>query len=201
MKHKLLEERIPDLQCVELPPGITTEEVRFALNTIQGRGPQEAYRLAIGDARAAEKSNNQLSKHANKVKNRSVVQKYMAALVAELERVAIANALDIQMFLSAVIFTPVGEIDENHPLCQKMTTTTTINKDGTETVRKVVEMPSKKDCVQLLNRMKGLDAPVRIDVNHRHGVMVVPMASNVEDWEKLAATSQQVLMADAVDID
>lgn len=33
------------------------------------------------------------------------------------------------------------------------------------------------------------------------GVMVVPMASNVEDWEKAAATSQAALMADAVNID
>lgn len=33
------------------------------------------------------------------------------------------------------------------------------------------------------------------------GVMMVPIASSVEDWEKAAAASQEKLMADAVDID
>lgn len=201
MKHGLIKNHVEDLRSVELPPGITTEEIRFALNTLQGHGPQDAYRLAIGEVRTSEHTASQLSKRANKTKNKSAVQRYMRALVTELERVAVANALDLQMFLSAVVFTPIGQIDENHPLCQKTTTTTTINKDGTETIRQVVEMPSKKDCAALLIRMKGLDAPIRVDHTHRVGVMIVPMATSVEDWERLAAGAQQRLMEDAINID
>lgn len=200
MNHALIQNHIPDLKRVELPEGITTEQVRFALNTLQGHGPQHAYRLAIGDARAADHTPRQLSRKADKAKNNAIVQRYMRALVAELERVAVANALDLKMFLSAVVYTPVGAIDENHVLCQKKTTITTTSKAGVETTRQLVEMPSKKDCAALLIRMQGLDAPIRVDHNHRGGVMVVPMAANVGDWERIAAASQLKLMEDAIEI-
>lgn len=41
----------------------------------------------------------------------------------------------------------------------------------------------------------------KIEHNHRVGVMIVPMASSVEDWEGLAAGSQQRLMDDAIELD
>ncbi len=58
------------------------------------------------------------------------------------------------------------------------------------------------DALKTLIRMKGLDAPIKVDVNHSGsvGVMVVPMAANVDDWEALAQSSQKALMEDATDI-
>lgn len=200
MKHELIKNRVEDLRSVEQPPGMNVVEIKFALNTLQGFGPQDAYRRALG-GQASSKTPGQLSKTANKMKNKKVVQRYMKALVKELERVAVANSLDLQMFLSAAIFTPLDQIDETHPLCQKKTITTRTDKDGATTVRVVYESVSKMEAAKTLIRMKGLDAPIRVEHNHRVGVMVVPMAASVEDWERLAAGAQQRLMADAVEID
>ena len=52
-----------------------------------------------------------------------------------------------------------------------------------------------------LSRIFGLDR-IRIDaeVSHTGGVMTVPMAQSIEEWEKLAKASQSSLMADAVNI-
>lgn len=200
MKYELIKNRIEDLREVERPPGIKSVEIKFALNTLQGFGPQEAFRLAWGN-HLKEKTPAQLSKAANKMKNKPVVQRYMKALIRELERVAVANALDLQMFLSAAIFTPIGQIDENHPLCQKKTESIITQKDGTTIERTTLEMVPKLEAARTLIRMKGLDAPIRVDHTHRVGVMIVPMAASVEDWEKMAVTSQQTLMEDAINID
>jgi len=200
MKYELIKNRVADLNNVEIPKGITAPEAKYALNILQGFGPQEAYKLAVGN-RANGKTNDQVSKSAYKFKTKPLVQQYIKALMNELERVAVANSLDLQMFLTAAIFTPIGDIDEHHPLCQKKKTTTRTDKDGTEHESLDLEMVSKLDAAKMLIRMKGLDAPIKVDHTHKVGVMVVPMATSVEDWEKLAAGSQQALMNDALVID
>lgn len=200
MKHDLIKNCVEDLKSVEQPDGIKSDEIRFALNTLQGFGVREAYRLSIG-SRAEALDHTKLSRRAHVMKNKPIVKKYLAALVRELERVAVANALDLQMFLSAAIFTPIGQIDEHHPLCQEKIVAETTHKDGTTSVVTKTKSVSKSECAKILIRMKGLDAPIKVDVNHRGGVMIVPMASSVEDWERLAANSQKLLMQDAVNID
>ena len=200
MKHELIKNRIADLDNIETPKGMTAPEAQYALNILQGYGHQQAYKLAIG-GKAKGKTPDQLSRAAYKFKNKPLVQQYIKVLMKELERVAVATALDLQVFLSAAVFTPLSEITEDHPLCQKKTVTTRTDKDGATTVRVVYESVSKMDAAKVLIRMKGLEAPIRIDHTHRVGVMVVPMAASVEDWERLAAGAQQRLMQDAVEID
>lgn len=202
MKHDLIKNRVEDLRSVEQPEGITPIEIKFALNTIQGYGPQDALAKAYNDQTTERRlTPTQLSKMANKIKNKAIVKKYMKGLMLELERVGVANGFDLQLFLSAAIFTPIGQIDENHPLCQKKKVTSRTDKDGATTETVDLEMVSKLEAAKILIRMKGLDAPIKIDVNHRVGVMIVPMATNVEDWEKAAMGSQKALMEDAVLID
>lgn len=52
-----------------------------------------------------------------------------------------------------------------------------------------------------LSRIFGLDRiKIEAEVNHTGGVMIVPMAQSMTEWEKLAVPSQAALMADAVNI-
>ena len=199
MQHALIKNRVPELETLEAPDGIDPIEMKYALCIIQGYSSLQAYKLA-DPKRGAAMTHKKEVQNAYKYKCKPLVQKYIKMLNKELERVAVANALDIQMFLSAAIFTPVSDIDEAHPLCQKKKTTVSYDADGSP-IRKVeLESVSKMDAVKTLIRMKGMDAPIKIDVNHSVGVMVVPMASNVEDWEQIAAKSQQSLMDDAIDV-
>lgn len=52
-----------------------------------------------------------------------------------------------------------------------------------------------------LSKIFGMETiHLKAEVAHSGGVMVVPMAGNLEEWEKLAASSQAALMADAIDV-
>lgn len=42
----------------------------------------------------------------------------------------------------------------------------------------------------------GMDAPIKVEGKFAHGVMLVPMTSSKEDWEKLAQQSQAQLKED-----
>lgn len=50
----------------------------------------------------------------------------------------------------------------------------------------------------LLAKIMGYEAPtkIRAEVEHKGGVMMVPMASSVEDWEALASRMQKQLKED-----
>lgn len=192
--------RIADLGTVEIPEGMTGPEVKYALLVLEGYLHKDAYKKAVGN-RANGKNPNQIAKAAYRFKTKPLVQQYIKGLMRELERASVANALDIQMFLSDAMFTPLSEINENHPLCQKKIVTTRTDKDGATTTRVVYESVSKLEAAKMLIRMKGLDAPIKVEHTHRVGVMVVPMAASVEEWEKMAAGSQQKLMQDALLID
>lgn len=199
-KFDLIKNHVPKIEDVGIPEGMSSSDVLYALNIVQGESHQDAYKNAIGP-KAIGRTSTQISRMAYKVKNKPLVQKYISGLMKEIERVAVVNSLELQSFLSAVIYTPIGSINEFSPLCQKKTVTTTTSKDGATTEKVILEMPSKHACAQLLARIKGMEAPIQVNVDHRVGVMVVPMASSVEEWEKQAASSQETLMEDALIID
>jgi hypothetical protein len=195
----LIQNHRPDLENVPAPVGLTFQESNFALNLLQGFVRSEAYRRAFVE-KCVDLTDAQISRAAYKLHKKDGVRKYLRALSKELERAAVATALELEMFLSAAIFTPISEIDENHPLCQKKKITTRTDKDGGETETIDLESVSKMDAIKTLVRMKGYDAPIKVDVNHNHGVMLVPMAASVEDWEKSAIDAQRRLMEDAIDV-
>ena len=199
MHTGLIQNHRPDLESVAAPDGLTFQESNFALNLLQGFVRVEAYRLAFA-AKCANLTDRQVASAAYKLHNKPAVRKYLRSLTKELERAAVATALDLQMFLSAAVFTPVGEIDENHPLCQSVKRSTITTKDGGTIENEEIKTVSKIEAAKTLIRMKGYDAPIKVDVNHNIGVMIVPMAKSVDEWEKAAAESQRQLMEDAIDI-
>lgn len=199
-KFELIKEIMPQFENMEPPEGLKVTERKYVLNLIQGYGSQQAYRLALG-GRAAGKTPMQLSKGANKFKSKPLVQQYHKAIMQEMERVAVANSLEIQIFLSAAIFTGAGQIDKDSPLCQEYAETITIEPNGRETINRKVKVPSKHACAQLLARIQGIEKPIQVAHTHKGGVMVVPMASSLEEWEQLAVRAQKQLMQDALIID
>jgi len=66
-----------------------------------------------------------------------------------------------------------------------------------EEVQKIKVKGNAKAAIDSLSRIKGYNAKEEIEVTHKTGVMVVPMADSVDGWEQAAAKSQQELMDDA----
>ena len=92
MNRQLIAPHRPNLESVLLPDGITPQEAHYALNVFQGFTHFEAYRHAYAE-KARKMSDAQISRAAYKTKIKPVVQKYIKALSAELERSAVATAL------------------------------------------------------------------------------------------------------------
>lgn len=201
MNNVLRKQRVAELRFVPRPVGVLPSDALFVQGYIQGQGIVEAYRDSIGAA-AVGQTDEQLYRSGYSTLKNPNVQKYMKSLMKKLEEMAVANALDLQLFLTNAIYTPLDQVDESHPLCQSKTVTVTTNKDGSTTEKTVLKIVSKIESAKLLIRMKGLDAPIKVSVDHIHrvGVMVVPMVSGVDEWERIAVNSQKALMEDAANI-
>ena len=178
-----------ELLLVDHPSGLTTSELAFCRMYAQGFKPFRAYQLIADDIEECKNlSDLQLKLRALAILKKPACKRYLLHLSQRLEDIGVASMLEMQMFLTDAIRTPIGMIEDDHPLCQKktITVTTVRQKDGSEveTEKIILESISKMDAAKTLIKMKGWDAPVKVDVNHQGGVMVVPMSENMSDWEK-----------------
>ena len=189
-----------ELETVERPAGLTPLEVLFCLYFVQGKPPVIAYEMALAQSGEFDPA-DQLPRLAAGMMRRKNVKAYLGKLEKALEAFGVASALEIQMWLTRGFRTSVGEIDEFDPLCQKKVTRTTHHKDGSKTETVTLEKVAALECIRTLNRMKGFDAPLKIDHNHTiGGRMVVPLAASADEWEALAMASQEELQEDAIDV-
>jgi len=72
-----------------------------------------------------------------------------------------------------------------------------IDQDDIYEVKKIKVKGCAKGAMDSLARIRGYNKAEEIEVTHKTGVMVVPMADSVDGWEQAAAKSQQELMDDA----
>lgn len=180
-----------ELRIVEKPEELTPMEQAFCIAYCQGGGPVAAYRAAssvydelLGSRQTVER--------ARRLMGKDHVRKYIRLLQDKMEEIGVLSLAHLQIFLSAAITTPIGDVDENHILAQEVT----YHYDNYGIVkRKTVKMVPKLPAGAMLAKMRGWDAPTEVNVNHTmaSGVMIVPMASDRDDWEKLAAESQKKL--------
>ena len=194
-----------ELTLVDHPSGLATYEMAFMRLYAQGFKPFEAMVIIADNIEEwVDFTDLQIKNQALKVLKKPVAKAYLKKLTDKLEELGVASMLEMQMFLTDAIRTPIGMIDDDSPLCQKKTVVkrTVTQKDGSvvETETVTLESINKMDAGKTLIKMKGWDAPVKIDVNHSGGVMLIPMAANLLDWEKAAQDSQAKLMKDAIDI-
>ena len=189
-----------ELEAVEIPAGLTPVELLFCLYFVQAKPPVVAYEMALADAGGVGRRQDAPMMAAAMLR-RKKVKAYLGKLEKALEAFGVASALEIQMWLTRGFRTSVGEVDEFDPLCQKKVTRTTHHKDGSKTETVTLEKVAALECIRTLNRMKGFDAPLKIDHNHTiGGRMVVPLAASADEWEALAMASQEELQEDAIDV-
>lgn len=200
MSHYLKKqrERAEELALVDHPSGLLPWELRFCQEYAISGQLLDAMKQVC--AVHELQNDHSLRMRAVAMLKKPLVKRYMGHLHGRLEDIGVASMLEVQMFLTNVIRTPIGMVDEGDPFCQKKVVTVRIAKDGSETETTTLESVPKLEAIKTLIRMKGWDSPIKVDVNHSGGVMLVPIADNLSDWEKAAADSQEKLMADAIDI-
>ncbi len=62
--------------------------------------------------------------------------------------------------------TPVGEIDQNHPLAQELTTDEVfVEKKGSKVIKRRIKTVGKNECARLLCDMMGWKAPEKREID------------------------------------
>lgn len=196
-------QRREELALIDEPSGILPWESMFVREYVLCGHPLEAFKKVCA-THELQDSDQALRMRATNLMRKPAVKRYLNHLNQRLEDMGVCSMLEVQIWLSDVMRTPVGMIDQNDPLCQKHRKTIRIvtQKDGStlETETEEFESVSKLEAAKALIRMKGWDAPVKVDVNHQGGVMLVPMALDAAEWEKHASGHQERLMNETIDI-
>ena len=112
----------------------------------------DAYRKAYN---RKDMSNDAASKAASRLSKDGEVLRMINELNAQLDRSAVATKQECLEFLTAVLRTPIGEVDEDSPLCQEVAYT----DSG---MRK--KMPGKIEAVRELSKLAGYNEPEPVDV-------------------------------------
>lgn len=131
--------------------GVTNDKQReFCRLLAGGKSKAEAYR----DAYKSKGSAKTCSACAVKLLKNASVAAYLESLREEVKEADIADRQEILRFLTRILRTPVGGVDEDSDLCQEVTY-------GDQ--KKTVKMPSKITAVQEINRMMGHYEPEKVE--------------------------------------
>ena len=73
---------------------------------------------------------------------------------------------DMVQWLVDALKTPVGEIDQNHPLAQELTTDEVfVEKKGSKVIKRRIKTVGKNECARLLCDMMGWKAPEKREID------------------------------------
>lgn len=97
---------------------------------------------------------------ARKLLKHETVAAYIAAQQEILNEKCLVNQVQIMNYLTHVIMTPIGRLDEESPLAQEYSN----DLVGKETMRKRVKMIGKMDAIKQLCNMMGWNAPQQHEV-------------------------------------
>jgi phage terminase small subunit len=92
---------------------------------------------------------------ARKLLKHETVAAYIAAQQEILNERCLLNQVQVMNYLTHVIMTPIGRLDEESPLAQEFSN----DLVGKETMRKRVKMIGKMDAIKQLCNMMGWNAP------------------------------------------
>lgn len=181
MSHYLKKqrERAEELALVDHPSGLVPWELRFCQEYADKGQIVEAMKQVC--AVHELKNDHSLRMRAVALLKRPIVQKYLRTLFARVEEMGVLTKAQGLMILTDIATAPRMTQMDGGEICPNET------KLAVEAIKQI-------------SKMQGWDAPVKMDVNHSAGVMIVPMAENLTDWEAAAADSQARLMADAIDV-
>jgi hypothetical protein len=198
-KSQKLQDRM-ELVAVEPSGNLSQFEKIFCLNYAQGARATAAYKQALPEKERDDLTERLLFKKVNALLAKEEVKDYLESLTSSMEKHGVISALEIQLYLTDAILTPPSEIDENSPLCKKKIVREMIHKDGTIERTTTYEKVDPLKSVDIMAKIKGMYAPIKLDMRHTGGIMVIPMATDLDSWEAAAMQSQAELMSNAIDV-
>lgn len=133
---------------------LTEKQKEFARLLVEGKlSKPDAYRKAFN-----RKDMKQVtaSKAASRLSKNVEIQRYMDTLNAKLDKSTVLTKQQRMEWLSRVVTTPIGDIDNTSELCQE----SSIDENGMK-----FKMPSKIAAIAELNKMDGAYTPQKMEVD------------------------------------
>lgn len=147
---------------VEMPLLKNAKHEAFAQLVARGSEKTKAY-ATVFPGSAKWKPNN-LRVRAHRLS--SEVSSRIAELQEIGERATIAGRVELAEFLTSIIRTPIGEVNEKSPLAQELTT----RRSGKDETVETVKLPDKLAAVAQLSKMMGYNEPEKQEQTHRFEV-------------------------------
>lgn len=156
---------------------LTEKQKEFVRLLVEGKlSKPDAYRKAFN-----RKDMKQVtaSKAASRLSKNVEIQRYMDTLNAQLDKSTVLTKQQRMEWLSKVVMTPIGEIDNTSELCQEYS----VDESGIK-----YKMPSKITAIQELNKMDGAYTPQKMEVDAGENFMsllaALPYDPPVKSGEK-----------------
>lgn len=133
---------------------LTEKQKEFARLLVEGKlSKPDAYRKAF---KCKDMKQTTASKAASRLSKNVEIQRYMDKLNDQLNKSAVLTKQQRMEWLSRVVRTPIGDIDNTSDLCQE----SCIDENGMK-----FKMLSKIAAIQELNKMDGAYTPQKMEVD------------------------------------
>jgi hypothetical protein len=146
---------------------------------------------ACKKARYKSKSSEAASNQVARMMSNDEYLAYYANLIEKTESDAVMSIKERKEWLTGGIKVPLSEVDSSSTYCVEE-----INTEGMTKIKKVDPIRA----MDMLNKMDGAYAAEKVEVEHKGGVLVVPMADSLEEWEQHSIDEQEKLQADTINI-
>lgn len=155
---------------------LTEKQKAFARGVFKGLSQREAYKRAYD---CTKKKDETVDALASRLLSNVKVQKYLEELNEKAESPLVLTKQQRMEWLSRVVTTPIGEIDNTSELCQEYS----VDENGIK-----YKMPSKITAIQELNKMDGAYTPQKMEVDAGENFMsllaALPYDPPVKSGEK-----------------
>ncbi|MEG1259020.1 MAG: terminase small subunit [Akkermansia sp.] len=130
---------------------LNDKQRKFCDYLTEGLDKADAYRRAY----KSKSSSAVCASCASKLLKNANIEAYLSKLRAEIKQGVILTRREILEYLTLVVKTPVGEIDDKSELCEEVS----ILQNGAKT-----KMPSKLAAIAEINKMLGHYEPDKVEV-------------------------------------
>jgi len=172
--------KLEELKLVDHPSGLLPWELEFCRQYASGVHFIDSYKKTCALHDIVRDNEHSMRMKAVSMLKKPIIKKYLGKLQDKMVELGVAPAYEVQSFLTDVVRNGRDELEKEDQDAEKI---------------RLALMAAKS-----LAELGGWNAPTKLNVDHTGGVMVVPMAENVDDWSKMAIESQRKLMDDAIDI-
>lgn len=147
---------------------LTERQQKFVRLYVNGMAQGRAYQMA---------GFNPSSRHsadvaASQMLRRPYIARYVRYLQQSTQLMDVMTLAEKRIGLADIWRTPVGQIDENHPLAQEVKRKITTTKDGATFEEVTVKMPSKLEAMKLDAQLAGeLNEQPQVNVGFNFGLL------------------------------